>query len=57
MKSSKHEIRNPKQDEMTKIQMEKPEQILDLRSGTLFLSLEDWILRIVSDFEIRISDL
>jgi len=57
LKSSKHEIRNPKQNEMTEIQMGKPVQISDLSLGISFLSLGNWILGFVSDFEIRISDL
>ena len=53
----KHEIRNPKQYLMTKIQMIQTISVLGVMLMVLFLSLGHLIFEFVSDFEIRISNL
>jgi len=51
----KHEIRNPKQYIMTKIQMFQTVGVLEVANMFLFLSLDNLIFEFVSDFDIRIT--
>ncbi len=52
----KHEIRNPKQYLMTKIQMIQTIGVPGIAIMILFLSLGHLIFEFVSNFDIRISD-
>jgi hypothetical protein len=53
---SEHEIRNPKQYRMSKIQIIQTIGAYDIVMIDLFLSLEHLIFEFVSSFEIRISN-
>jgi hypothetical protein len=52
----KHEIRNPKQYPMTKIQMFQTIAVLEVANKILFLAFGNLIFEFVSDFDIRISN-